>query len=375
MQFGRFLGRVARFGSRAIPAIQKFGRQGGTFLNTAAEVASRVAKTAWSGLSALENSELGCIPGAGELIGLSRNATNALDVAAHIAGRAGNFAAGVALVQRISMEAYRYESRPIASPAEMIRHYLTSTGGGAPVSGSAKSEFQVPCGTPGLRLDSSQSILSFSVNNNNSTPMTLNCGAQACIASLELYFGSQHLSSIQEYGALFSLVQDFTTDLDSLRSSGTVRGIADFSPAGVASADKITNAFRLGSMVIPQSPIACTGSAAEAQFKLACTFGGGISDAAAHSCVSAAQYLTDGLKDAARFLAAGGVYRDSTGLYAAATASLRAAVASATAAATAFSLGTATVRSLEPAAIKYDVSPSLTSSFLTEARDSCLIKN
>ncbi|KAJ1619131.1 hypothetical protein T492DRAFT_848798, partial [Pavlovales sp. CCMP2436] len=275
--------------------------------------------------------------------------------------------------------------------------------------------------------------------------MTLNCGAQACIASLELYFGSQHLSSIQEYGALFSLVQDFTTDLNSLRSSGTVRGIADFSPAGVASADKITNAyysragatipanssltvalplmcpigtlgmkaialsqlqdsirlevkwvsqvewgtydsaaasttgctisniklhlsevrmdgaverammdmlggmvtmptfdfshfrstvsassgfismqipirvssacnifiilreslvatphnrkqvsqrtkagmidyrFRLGSMVIPQSPIACTGSAAEAQFKLACTFGGGISDAAAHS--------------------------------------------------------------------------------------------
>ncbi|KAJ1623465.1 hypothetical protein T492DRAFT_883564 [Pavlovales sp. CCMP2436] len=47
-------------------------------------------------------------------------------------------------------------------------------------------------------------------------------------------------------------------------------------------------------MVVPQSPIDCTNSAAEARFELARTFGGGILDAAARSCVSAAQYLTDG---------------------------------------------------------------------------------
>ncbi|KAJ1622439.1 hypothetical protein T492DRAFT_846295 [Pavlovales sp. CCMP2436] len=52
--------------------------------------------------------------------------------------------------------------------------------------------------------------------------------------------------------------------------------------------------FRLGSMVVPQSPIDCTGSAAEARFELARTFGGGILEAAARSSVSAAQYTTDG---------------------------------------------------------------------------------
>ncbi|KAJ1623126.1 hypothetical protein T492DRAFT_845779 [Pavlovales sp. CCMP2436] len=346
MQFGLFLGRVARFGSRAILAIQKFGRQGGTFLNTAAKVASRVAKTARSGLTALEKSELGRIPWADELIGLGRDATNVLDVAARFAGRAGNFAAGVGQSKELRgltiMESlpdfYRYEPRAIAPPVEMIRHNLTSTG-------------EVPL-FPVDRKVNSRSLV------------------------------------------------DFTTDLVSLRSSGTVQGIADFSPARVSSADQITNAyysragatipanssltvalplmcpigtlgmkaialsqlqdsirlevkwasqlhlsevrvdgaaerammdmlggvvtmptfdyshfgstyantdprlfgmqyfhnpsFKLGSVVVPQSLIDCTGSAAESRFELARTFGGGISDASARSCVSAAQYLTDG---------------------------------------------------------------------------------
>ncbi|KAJ1618442.1 hypothetical protein T492DRAFT_1092655, partial [Pavlovales sp. CCMP2436] len=43
--------------------------------------------------------------------------------------------------------------------------------------------------------------------------------------------------------ALFALTQDFTTDLDSLRSSGTVRGVADFSPVAVATSANIKDAY------------------------------------------------------------------------------------------------------------------------------------
>ncbi|KAJ1620395.1 hypothetical protein T492DRAFT_1129224, partial [Pavlovales sp. CCMP2436] len=52
--------------------------------------------------------------------------------------------------------------------------------------------------------------------------------------------------------------------------------------------------FRVGATVIPQTAINCTGSAAEARFELARTFGTGVADAAARSCISAEQYLTDG---------------------------------------------------------------------------------
>ncbi|KAJ1637200.1 hypothetical protein T492DRAFT_834704 [Pavlovales sp. CCMP2436] len=83
----------------------------------------------------------------------------------------------------------------------------------------------------------------FQINNNNSGPMTLNGGAHAIVQSIDVFFGSVHISSIDEYGALFALTQDFTTDLDSLRSSGTVRGVADFLPTAVATVANIKDAY------------------------------------------------------------------------------------------------------------------------------------
>ncbi|KAJ1636725.1 hypothetical protein T492DRAFT_1128317 [Pavlovales sp. CCMP2436] len=286
--------------------------------------------------------------------------------------------------------------------------------------------------------------------------MTLDGGAHAIIQSIDVFFGSVHISSIDEYGALFAQTQDFTTDLDSLCSSGTVRGMVDFLPTAVATVANIKDAyyarngatiaaggnlmvalplmsvlgtlamkaiplilfqdliklevkwatqnnwctfadapssttgctvsdiklhisqvrldgaverammdslggivhcptldyqhfrstvapnasfismqipirvgsacnvfiflrestitnpfsrkmisqrtkagmidyrFRIGAVVIPQTAINCTGSASEARFELARTFGSGVADAAARSCISAEQYLTDG---------------------------------------------------------------------------------
>eukprot|EP00302_Diacronema_sp_CCMP2436_P030690 CAMPEP_0179957834 /NCGR_PEP_ID=MMETSP0983-20121128/27679_1 /TAXON_ID=483367 /ORGANISM="non described non described, Strain CCMP 2436" /LENGTH=113 /DNA_ID=CAMNT_0021869865 /DNA_START=18 /DNA_END=360 /DNA_ORIENTATION=- len=61
-----------------------------------------------------------------------------------------------------------------------------------------------------------------------SAELGLTGGGHACIQSLSVFFGSVLISQIDEFGALFCLTQDFTTDLDSLRSGGTVRGVADF---------------------------------------------------------------------------------------------------------------------------------------------------
>jgi hypothetical protein len=72
-------------------------------------------------------------------------------------------------------------------------------------------------------------VLTFKIKNNMPSGfLTLDGGAHACIQSVDVYFGSTHISSIGGYNKLFQVVQSFTTDLDSLRSSGTVRGIADY---------------------------------------------------------------------------------------------------------------------------------------------------
>ncbi|KAJ1635294.1 hypothetical protein T492DRAFT_836211 [Pavlovales sp. CCMP2436] len=221
MQFGRFLGRVAGFGARALPAVQCFGNTAGNFLHKGSAIGTRVAKLARSGLDALEKSELGRILGVGELIGVGRDASNFVDMASRAANRVGDLASNV--------DFFNYVPRPVAPPAEMIRHYLTPTSGGAPQTGGPKAEFSIPCSNPGLHLDPSQTVLSFQINNNN--------------AVLSVYFGSVNISSIDEYGALFVMTQDFTTDMDSLRSSGTVRGVADFLPAAVATAANIKDAY------------------------------------------------------------------------------------------------------------------------------------
>ncbi|KAJ1635295.1 hypothetical protein T492DRAFT_836212 [Pavlovales sp. CCMP2436] len=232
-------------------AVQRFGNAVGQFLHKGSAIGSRVAKLARSGLDAIERSELGRIRGVGELVGVGRNATNFVDMASRAANRVGDVASSVGRSKELRglttrMKAlpdyFNYVPRPVAPSAEMIRHYLTSTGGGAPQTGGSKAEFSIPCGNPGLHLDPSQTVLSFQINNGNAGAMVLDGGAHACIQSINVFFGSVQISSIDEYGALFALTQDYTTDLDSLRSSGTARGVADFVPTAVSTATNIKDA-------------------------------------------------------------------------------------------------------------------------------------
>ncbi|KAJ1629942.1 hypothetical protein T492DRAFT_840404 [Pavlovales sp. CCMP2436] len=95
MQFGQFLGRVAGFGARALPAVQRFGNTAGEYLHKGSMIGSRVAKLARYSLDAIERSNLGRIPGVGELAGVGRDATNFIDMASRAAGRVGDVASRV----------------------------------------------------------------------------------------------------------------------------------------------------------------------------------------------------------------------------------------------------------------------------------------
>ncbi|KAJ1639106.1 hypothetical protein T492DRAFT_833134 [Pavlovales sp. CCMP2436] len=138
---------------------------------------------------------------------------------------------------------FHYVPRTVAPPSEVIRLYLTPTTGGAPVTGGGKVDYAIPCGTAGLHLDPTQTDFSFQMNNNNAGQMTLDGGAHAVIQSINVYFGSTHISSIDDFGALFAVIQDFSCDLDSLRSSGTVRGVVDYLPAAVATPANMKDAY------------------------------------------------------------------------------------------------------------------------------------
>ncbi|KAJ1621507.1 hypothetical protein T492DRAFT_847007 [Pavlovales sp. CCMP2436] len=91
MQFGRFLGRVAGFGARALPVVQRFGNAAGDYLHKESAIGARVAKLARSGLDAIEKSELGRIPGVGELVGVGRDATNFVGQSNELRGLTSQF--------------------------------------------------------------------------------------------------------------------------------------------------------------------------------------------------------------------------------------------------------------------------------------------
>ncbi|KAJ1640656.1 hypothetical protein T492DRAFT_1131362 [Pavlovales sp. CCMP2436] len=94
--------------------------------------------------------------------------------------------------------------------------------------------------------------LGFKITNNNSTPMTLDGGAHSLVESLDLYFASNHVSNIGQYGCLFQTLQSFSSDPDSLRSSGTMRELADFSVDSNSAEDIVKGYYNIrGATILP----------------------------------------------------------------------------------------------------------------------------
>jgi len=115
------------------------------------------------------------------------------------------------------------------------RYYETPVNGNSFAPGSL-IKFNLGS-SPCLFLNTSETMLVFTISNGltTSTPsLTLdNGGGAALIDGMDLYMGSNHISSIpSSYANLFSLFQDNQSGLDDVRSGGTVRGMADFDCGG-----------------------------------------------------------------------------------------------------------------------------------------------
>lgn len=123
---------------------------------------------------------------------------------------------------------YRYEANAVAAPAEMRRLYSTPRSGSTFTPGS-KIEHQINCGAPGMHLDPSASAYVFTIKNNSTTlDLILDGGAHSVVDQLDVLFGSQVISSTRNLARLYQLLSDFQVDPDSLKTSGSIRGVAEY---------------------------------------------------------------------------------------------------------------------------------------------------
>jgi hypothetical protein len=110
MMFGRLGGRIAAFGARAVPAIQKFGLNAGRTLHTGGGIGHMVAQVAKLGLNRLQNNPaLQRVPGMGEFLGAARDAANLVDTVAMGASRVGDVAEAVGSSKALSGLTTRFE--------------------------------------------------------------------------------------------------------------------------------------------------------------------------------------------------------------------------------------------------------------------------
>lgn len=138
---------------------------------------------------------------------------------------------------------YRYMANPVAAPAEARRLWVSPRSGNEFPPGS-KIEFQINCGQPGMHLDPSQTALVFSLQNKNATAtVALDGGAHAIIEQIDVSFGSQVISTTRSISGLYQLLSDFQCDPDSLKTSGSIRGVAPYDVTSTVNETTIEAAY------------------------------------------------------------------------------------------------------------------------------------
>lgn len=130
-----------------------------------------------------------------------------------------------------------FNSKSIAPPAENMRYYLSPTNGNAfsasPTSGPIIS-FSIPCGSPGVYLNTLETALVLTLVNNTGSALTLDGSGVAVIEAVDVYYGSSHISSIQGYNNFVNTLSDFTS-----LGQHYVRGVDDFAVQGAVDAANI----------------------------------------------------------------------------------------------------------------------------------------
>ncbi|KAJ1632689.1 hypothetical protein T492DRAFT_838275 [Pavlovales sp. CCMP2436] len=135
---------------------------------------------------------------------------------------------------------YDFSPRPPAVKSECIRAYITLTNG-ATFAPSSQITFELACGTPGQMIDPSQTALSFRIVNGAAESVQLDKSA-AC-----------------------QILTDFSCGCDDYKTSGTMRGVADYFPVAIATAANFTDAYyaRLGATIAPGASLTQVSQAKE----------------------------------------------------------------------------------------------------------------
>ncbi|KAJ1634414.1 hypothetical protein T492DRAFT_836851 [Pavlovales sp. CCMP2436] len=102
-------------------------------------------------------------------------------------------------------------------------------------------------------IDPSQTALSFRIYNGAAQSVQLDKSAACVLSQIDVFHGSRQLSSISEYNLLQQILTDFSCGADDYKTSGTMRGVADYVPAAIATAANFTDAYyaRLGATIAP----------------------------------------------------------------------------------------------------------------------------
>lgn len=136
---------------------------------------------------------------------------------------------------------YDASPRTPAVKSQSIRTYLTPVNG-ATFGSNAQMIFELSSG-PGVTLDPSQTCLSFRINNASGTTLALDKSAASVISQIDIFHGAKQLSSISEYHLLQDILTCFSTGVDDNRTTGTVKGTADYLPTAIATAADFATAY------------------------------------------------------------------------------------------------------------------------------------
>ncbi|KAJ1624722.1 hypothetical protein T492DRAFT_844546 [Pavlovales sp. CCMP2436] len=103
--------------------------------------------------------------------------------------------------------------RPPAVKSECIRSFITPTNG---------------------RLNFRVTALAFRIVNGTAQSVQLDKSAACILSQIDIFHGSKQLSSISEYNLLQQILTDFSCGCDDYKTSGPMRGVADYVPTAIA---------------------------------------------------------------------------------------------------------------------------------------------
>ena len=117
-------------------------------------------------------------------------------------------------------KSFDFGGKPVGQPARAFRTSIVPRSG-SQFGGSKLIQIDIPAGNPGVFMDPSTSYLQFAIANGSAHAMELDASAASVIEKIDVYMGSVHLSSMNQYAVYHSLIFDNQVSLSDKLTSYT----------------------------------------------------------------------------------------------------------------------------------------------------------